>query len=223
MFIQKIILVGDVKSGKSAICKNLDNQGYTDEYKRTVGTEFYSVSYQKGKQQIWDIGGDFINTKSMTPTYFRGASNIFICISAVESDKYKYIEKYYQFIQKNCDNLIKISLIVTKIDLVEDMEKLKEEFNKIAEIFVLDSYFVSAKNNSGIKAAFSNIIGSLNDESIDEVFLDIPEDNKKTKGCKEFFSKLFCCFYYNKKSEYKSVSRGEEINNLTSPLSMDKN
>src|SRR5690349_21401662 len=78
---QKLVVVGDVNVGKSAIINCLLVQKFKDNYEASVGVDFFSKTVKfKGKSlklQIWDSAGQE-KYKSLIPSYIRGSAIIFV-------------------------------------------------------------------------------------------------------------------------------------------------
>ncbi len=78
---QKLVIVGDVSVGKSAIINCLLGQNFKDEYEASVGVDFFSKTIKfKNKSlklQIWDSAGQE-KYKSLIPSYIRGSALIFV-------------------------------------------------------------------------------------------------------------------------------------------------
>ena len=78
---QKVVMVGDVSVGKSAIINCLFGHKFKDSYEASVGVDFFSKTVKfKGKSlklQIWDSAGQE-KYKSLIPSYVRGSAIIFV-------------------------------------------------------------------------------------------------------------------------------------------------
>ena len=78
---QKLVVVGDVSVGKSAIINSLLGQKFKENYEASVGVDFFSKTIKfKGKSlklQIWDSAGQE-KYKSLIPSYVRGSAAIFV-------------------------------------------------------------------------------------------------------------------------------------------------
>lgn len=77
----KIVFVGDVAVGKTAIISRFIDNKYKENYEASIGVDFCSKNLRyQGKNvkiQIWDSAGQE-RYKALIPTYIRGASIIFI-------------------------------------------------------------------------------------------------------------------------------------------------
>jgi small GTP-binding protein len=78
---QKLVVVGDVSVGKSAIINCLLGQKFKENYEASVGVDFFSKTVKfKNKSlklQIWDSAGQE-KYKSLIPNYVRGSAIIFV-------------------------------------------------------------------------------------------------------------------------------------------------
>jgi small GTP-binding protein len=78
---QKLVVVGDVSVGKTAIISSLLGQKFKESYEASVGVDFFSKTLKfKNKNlklQIWDSAGQE-KYKSLIPSYIRGSAIIFV-------------------------------------------------------------------------------------------------------------------------------------------------
>lgn len=77
----KIVFVGDVSVGKTAIIKRFIDNQYKENYEPSIGVDFCSKSLRGNgkniKLQIWDSAGQE-RYKSIIPSYIRNSSIIFV-------------------------------------------------------------------------------------------------------------------------------------------------
>lgn len=88
---QKLVVVGDVSVGKTAIISCLLGQKFKDCYEPSVGVDFFSKTVKfKGKNlklQIWDSAGQE-KYKALIPSYIRGSAIIFVVYDITSKDLY---------------------------------------------------------------------------------------------------------------------------------------
>lgn len=73
----KILVVGDVNTGKTSICKKIVFDAFSTNYKATIGVDFYSKKLRWDanttvRLQLWDIAGNE-RFGTMTKVYYREA------------------------------------------------------------------------------------------------------------------------------------------------------
>ena len=146
---KKILLIGNIKVGKTSILNQYFNNSFSEEILTTIGIEFKTRIFKKDKfslkLQIWDTSGQE-RFKSLTQNYFRDADGLLYVFDVTNEESFHSIEDWLKISEKyNKKKFIKI-LIGNKTDLdkrivnKEDMEKFKEE-NKMEKCFE-----TSAKN-----------------------------------------------------------------------------
>lgn len=215
---QKIILVGDEKSGKTAISLRLTNKGFSNEYKTTIGVEFHTSILNHIKHEIWDTSGNE-RFKSILKPYFQDAKVAIICINAKDDDLELNVKKWYNYLLTVISSLTKIFLFATKMDQVGSEEKqyITENVNKIAKNYSMQCYFTSALKNEGIKESFAAIANLEKDEEIEVSTINVLDDedevlNKPTG----FFAKLFCCCgHFKSKNNEKELSKLNDDNDFS--------
>lgn len=77
--LYKILVVGEVHSGKSATIRRYVHNFFSDTYRSTVGVDFHLkiVPYNEELElriQLWDIAGQE-RFSQMTRSYFKGTQN----------------------------------------------------------------------------------------------------------------------------------------------------
>ena len=170
----KVVLVGDVQSGKTAIGDVFHRNKFPSEYKSTIGVDFFAkeitVESTPVKTHIWDTSGQE-RFRSITSAYYRGVHAIGIVLDGTKPVR-KQIDRWVQNMRDyNVD--APICFVVNKTDdpkyLGDDacqraIKEWKEanpdsknqdaESNPTEDIPVL---FCSAKNNEGINEAFQTM------------------------------------------------------------------
>ncbi|CAL5995483.1 Rab11 [Hexamita inflata] len=115
--VQKILLIGSKKSGKTQLLSTYQNEQYTG-YIQTIGVDFCVKTLQlniNGKQhttklQIWDTAGEE-RFQTITTSYFRGASGVVLLFNVNDADSFKSCQKYLTQIEIQCSNEPKILLL----------------------------------------------------------------------------------------------------------------
>ena len=189
-YIFKIVLVGDTSVGKSCILVRFSDDVFSDNYITTIGVDFrfktMVVDNKVAKIQIWDTAGQE-RYRSITTTYYRGASAIIICCDVTSHDSFNNLNNWIDEITKYTDADITKLVLVNKCDLANEERQIEkkeiEEFENKTNIKVLE---VSAKTGDGIDYAFRYLVEKLiaqkNKGKSDN--LTINNENKNNqKGC----------------------------------------
>lgn len=162
--IYKIIVVGDIGTGKTSVIRRYVHNTYTELYKSTIGVDFALKTIQWSpyltvRFQLWDIAGQE-RFGNMTRVYYKDARAAIIVFDITRSSTYEAIEKWKKDIDNKVlidDHRLPVLLLANKYDLKETAEeKYTDEFmNNLCKKLDIDFWaFVSAKNNTGIEDAF---------------------------------------------------------------------
>ena len=194
----KIVIVGDTGVGKTNLVKRFVYKTYNENTEATIGVEFFSNNYLINdilcKIDLWDTGGQE-RYKSITASYYKGASGAIIVYDVTSSTTFNNIEKWLQEIKERTSRDIKIIMIGNKTDL-ENKRVISKEIskNKAADLNI-PVIETSALNASTVKEAFHLIINEIYNSSISKIddsnlnnkneynVLDSYVDLNKKKGC----------------------------------------
>ena len=164
----KIIIIGDVSTGKTSFMKRWITGKFDDEYKITIKYEYnYKVINVNNiiyRVQIWDIGGQDRTHSCLSKIFVKGCHAVFI-FSDISVNK----TLQNTIIWKNLLNEFNYPVILfqNKIDLVKENElnETQFQFKKFAEDNNFDLFYrISAKDNKGIDNAMNEIITHINNK-----------------------------------------------------------
>ena len=151
----KIGLLGDVKVGKTSICKSLIDCEFQEEYIYTISTDRFEKKHvlENGNQIkliIWDTSGHerFHNVVMKT---LRNIGGIILVFDVTNRDSFNNLGLWLSSIYEECANNPFIILFGNKVD--ESKEKWavnEEEIEIFAKRNNLHYYAVSAKKGKGI-------------------------------------------------------------------------
>lgn len=168
----KVIAVGEDGVGKSktvqALCR--DEFIYTDHYSSTIGVDFatrtISVNDKKLKLQVWDTAGQE-RFRSVTRSYYRGASIILLCYSLTDKKSLAKLKSYVEECKESAPNA-KFILVGIKSDLEDKIEVTSyDTTNFVTENYLgnVPQYIVSSKTKDGFEELRSGI-GQLGYDAI---------------------------------------------------------
>jgi Ras-related protein Rab-1A len=157
MNIAKCVIVGDADVGKTSLAIRYAHNTYDSEGVSTIGVEFYTKTTSKGiKYNIWDTAGQE-KFRSITTTYYRGASCVLICFSLANLQTFNNVSLYYDEVLRLCPKDVVIVLVGT----FEDTNDRRIE-HKIAKQFAdyrgMQYTEVSSKTGSGVIELFEEIL-----------------------------------------------------------------
>ena len=154
----KIIVIGNGQVGKSTLTVKFVKNIFTTQYKQTLGVDFLNIKkYIKKIDQeidfyIWDTAGqDTYN--AITRRYYRGADACLIVFSINDRDSFNQVKSWHQKMIQECGN-IPAALVMSKIDLKNDVKVSNEEAEKLAKELKLKLFKVSSKDGIQVDECF---------------------------------------------------------------------
>jgi small GTP-binding protein len=162
----KIIIIGDVSTGKTSFMKRWITGKFDDEYKITIKYEYnYKVINVNNiiyRVQIWDIGGQDRTHSCLSKIFVKGCHAVFI-FSDITVNKTLQNTIIWKNLLNDLPNEFNYPVILfqNKIDLVRENElnETQFQFKKFAEDNNFDLFYrISAKDNKGIDNAMNEII-----------------------------------------------------------------
>jgi len=175
----KILIVGDMGTGKTSIIKRYVHNIFTMNYKSTIGVEFALKvvnwdSKTEIRLQLWDIARQE-RFGNMTRVYYKEAVGAFVVFDATRLATFEAAAKWKNDIDSKVtvgveEKPIPVVLLANKIDLAKD------GFGKTAaqmEQYCTEHGFVgwfetSAKENMGIDKASRFLISKILENRITE-------------------------------------------------------
>lgn len=186
----KICLLGDPAVGKTSLVQKYIYNFFSDSYMRTLGTKVSRkvVNYHEPKHDvnyeitmmIWDIMGQKFTNLSMTK-YLKMSQGALIVFDSTRRETFESL-KDWKNTMYNEVGVIPIIYLANKIDLTNDIDVTKSEFEEFSKQEQVFSFLTSAKTGENVNEAFFKlgelIISSLFGESTDNVGVST-EDGKQ--------------------------------------------
>lgn len=157
--IIKILLIGDVKVGKTSIIECLTKNEINHEYIPTIGLEFCTHKITCNdkilKLQLFDSTGNkrFSNIIS---SYYKGSAFIIVVVDLTNITSIQNSEQYIKCAELTKNANASIVLVGNKTDIDISSENRQEAIN-IASRHNLKYFEVSALNGSGIHNLFDTL------------------------------------------------------------------
>lgn len=176
MLKNRVILCGDMKTGKTSIARAMRSLDFQDLYQSTLVSCYFSFSSKSNdgnefQINVWDVGGD--------PS-IRNIAEIYLCnidVAVIVIDENSTIEGICYWIgliqHKNVDFNAKIIIAVNKIDQTNIERKIDE--SKIKDFACKNGCkiaFTSTKNGNGInelKEMITNELITIHEENLMKV------------------------------------------------------
>jgi Ras-related protein Rab-28 len=125
----KLILLGNGSVGKSSLIARFVDDGFTRIYKQTIGLDFYEKKLQFPRDQrlvlqVWDIGGQTINSK-MIGKYLFGVHVALLCYDVTDAQSFSDADDWLRVARRYSadakalgDRPLHVHLVGNKIDLI---------------------------------------------------------------------------------------------------------
>ena len=194
----KIIVIGNGQVGKSTLTVKFVKNIFTTQYKQTLGVDFLNIKkYIKKIDQeidfyIWDTAGQD-NYNAITRRYYRGADACLIVFSIIDRESFNQVKSWHQKMTQECGN-IPAALVMSKIDLKDDVKVNNEEAESLAKELKLKLFKVSSKEGIQVEECFeylaikhynNNGCVSSGADNIEDVQKEIKNINEKEKNKKD--------------------------------------
>ena len=198
----KIILVGSISVGKTAIITRYVANEFNNKYNCTLKVDFKTKIINinnsvQAKLVIWDTCGDE-KYRAITRNYYKNANGVLLVYDITRRDSFDSIISWEEEIRKSAPKNTVLFLVGNKTDLnKERVINTQEGKNKAEELGIIFTE-VSAKNGDNIHILFEKIseaimvslesTGEFNEKKISnkKVLLDskkIDIEEKKKNSC----------------------------------------
>lgn len=157
-----IILVGDMKVGKTSFMRRLSDNTVTDNYVPTIGIAFDNYEYKDDKILIWDTSGDS-KFNTITYSYYKNAKGYLVFYDVTNKESFENVEKWIKSIEDYSNNLDNAALILvgTKMDDEEHKQVSTFEGKELAESYNIPFIEISAKTNKNIDICIKLIMETI--------------------------------------------------------------
>jgi len=200
-FLYKVLVVGDMGTGKTAIIRQYVNGTYSESYKSTIGVDFAlkEINWDSRtliRLQLWDIAGQE-RYGNMTRVYYKEAVGAFVVFDITRSSSFDAVKKWKEDIDAKVtlqdDKPIPVVLLANKCDLVKTpcSEEIMNEYCK--EHGFVAWFATSAKENINITEGVNCLVEHIrkavgNEDGYDAPHSSgtVPMDNDKESkegGC----------------------------------------
>ncbi|KAL9540299.1 hypothetical protein MBANPS3_009767 [Mucor bainieri] len=186
-YLFKILVVGDLGTGKTSIIRRYVHNIFSSNYKSTIGVDFALKVIQWGpdwivRLQLWDIAGQE-RFGNMTRVYYKEALGAIVVYDVTRPQTFEGVTKWKNDIDTKValpdawgGGQIPVILLANKSDLVQEGHGQHVNPTELDQ-FCQDNGFIkwfetSAKDNTNIEEAARHLISSilkLEEENADNV------------------------------------------------------
>ncbi|KAJ1992630.1 Ras- protein Rab-14 [Dimargaris cristalligena] len=165
-YIFKLIIVGEMGTGKSALLRCFLEKEFQEKMNHTIGVEFGAKIVPIGKEmvklQIWDTAGQE-RFRSVTRSYYRGTSGAILVYDITNRQSFAKLETWLQDIRKLTHAQTTTLLIGTKLDRSDDglREVSKAEGQAFADAHGLLFEETSSKTGEHVETCFLKITSTI--------------------------------------------------------------
>ena len=157
----KIILLGSISVGKTAILSRYISNEFNENYKCTIKSEYRMKIVNlnnsiQAKLNIWDTCGDE-KFRAITRQYYKDSQGILLVYDISNRSSFDMIDNWVEDIRNNAPADVIVFLVGNKSDLEDKREVSMEEGKEKAEQLGLLFNEVSAKNGDNIFLLFGDI------------------------------------------------------------------
>jgi small GTP-binding protein len=141
----KIVVLGDINTGKTAFVKKCAHDVFDIRYKSTIGVDFVTLKQvEDTKVQFWDIAGQE-RFRNMLRVYFKEAKCAIICCDVTRESTILACEQWFIALRAMLDDEIPTYIVGLKCDLLknDDLEKVKTKVRDLYEKQVNKIVFLS--------------------------------------------------------------------------------
>jgi len=190
--LYKVLVVGDIGTGKTSIIKRYVHGIFSMHYKSTIGVDFALKVLEWDDRttvrlQLWDIAGQE-RFGNMTRVYYKEAVGAFVVFDVTRISTFEAVKKWKSDIDAKVqipgtNEPIPVVLLANKIDLVADKEgwgKTKDEMDKFCQEQGFGSWYeTSAKEDIEIDTASNALVKAILEKVTNTETIDGEEDGNK--------------------------------------------
>jgi len=161
----KVLLLGESSVGKTSIFRRYTKNEYTEEYKSTIGADFFSKDINIGNRdiifQIWDTAGQE-RYKSLGQTFYRGSDACMLVFDMCSQESFAalsvWVDQFLQGVGTQIESSDLIIVVVgNKSDDVEGRQVDKADAEAFCKSRGFQYFETSAKTGENVSEAFQFI------------------------------------------------------------------
>ncbi len=178
----KVLIVGDGMCGKSSLKRRLEQNGFDEEYKMTIGVDFYPYSTNFNgyniKLVLWDLGGQK-QFETIRSAYYTGTRAAILMFDVTKRETFDTVEDWIVEIKQFCGD-IPFVLCGNKIDLVNEKQVDTDEIEKMACKWGMPFFEISVKDIINLENVIDAVIEFLipkEPEPVQDLSFEVQSDS----------------------------------------------
>lgn len=216
-WIFKIVVDGPSGSGKTSILKATCNNGFKEDYSRTIGLNFFIKTIERDndlacKLQLWDLN----RTPSFKHTHlhsYRGSSALLLFFDVSDPHSFKKLPSYINEANRTLRNNVPIYLIGAKEDLGVNVNL--DHLQELIEDFEISAFYLISLKNAYF---FEEILTTLSQDLIERNSPSYTHTEEEMEEFKEFYSLFSTCPVCGRRNHENYLIRfyfSEDSSNIT--------
>ena len=164
----KIVIIGDVRVGKTSLRKRYMGEGFKGSYSATLGADFAVKMIRNTKITIYDLAGD-PGSKLFRNQYYYGTHGFIIVFDIMNRNSFQNLSSWFNEISNVFNSKIRIFILGNKEDLRSDnIDPVSEEeayqyTREIAEKYNISISYLSTSALTGynVEVAFNKLLAEI--------------------------------------------------------------
>lgn len=185
--LQRVVLIGNSNTGKTALLVRLLNQSSSNIYEPTIGATNYPytkvIDGTSYTIQIWDTAGQE-QYKALGPIYYRNASAGIFVFDVTDEDSYEAVPNWLQEFEDAVGRSKYLKILVgNKVDLEDDVSVDITNVSSFAKENGFIFFQTSAKTGYNVEMMFQKIMEELIKQEKEILELDLKSQESQKKCC----------------------------------------
>ncbi|XP_009406884.2 uncharacterized protein LOC103989683 isoform X3 [Musa acuminata AAA Group] len=160
----KLVLLGDVRVGKTSLVLRYVNNVFSEKQETTVQASYLTKRLVIGgvpiTLSIWDTAGQE-RFHALGPIYYCDADAVLLVYDITDTDTFLRVRKWVKELQQMASNDIVMVIAANKSDLIRSKKYDIQEAESYAMTIGAKLFLTSAKFGSGINDVFLDITARL--------------------------------------------------------------
>ena len=167
MSFLKILVIGDVGTGKTSLVNRIVYNNFTEKYKATIGCEFglkiMDINGEAVRIQLWDLAGQD-RLGAISRLYCRDASGALVISDMTREDTIDKAAEWKAAVEGNVKTAdssnIPMILCLNKYDMIESEDRrAKLDLGEISNRYgYVDTFHTSAKTGMNANEALERLV-----------------------------------------------------------------